>query len=202
MLAACIDAYESGAGEVWLDRALKIGSWLLASLADEEHGGFYDCLSPPGQEGLPAERSVPQVENSMAAGALVRLAQNSGQPRFLDAAQLALNRFSGSYKDNGLFAADYALAVERLLDPPVRVTITGPPDEMETLEMIRAAHLAHIPFRSVEVIDPAVHNEELEAAGYGYAGKPVAYICVGASCQPPVTDPKELPGRLEAGRTR
>jgi len=202
MLSAYLDAYESGAGEIWLDRALKIAQWLLANLADEENGGFYDCLSPPGQEGLPAERSVPQTENSIAAVALIRLAQNSGQPRFGEAAEHALNRFSGSYKDGGLFAADYALAVERLLDPPVRVTITGPPDEQETLDMIRAAHQARIPFRSVEVLDPAVHKEELEAAGYGYAGKPVAYICIGASCQPPVTDPAELPGRLEAGRTR
>ncbi|MDO8737207.1 MAG: DUF255 domain-containing protein [Thermoleophilia bacterium] len=202
MLTACLDAYESGAGEAWLDRALKIAQWLLANLADEELGGFYDCASPPGQEGLPAERSVPQTENSIAAAALIRLAQNSGQPRFLEAAQRALNRFSGSYKDSGLFAAEYALAVERLLDPPVRVTITGPPDEAATLDMIRAAHQARIPFRSVEVLDPDVHNEELEAAGYGYAGKPVAYICIGASCQPPVTDPKELPGRLEAGRMR
>jgi hypothetical protein len=201
-LAACLDAYESGAGEAWLDRALKIAQWLLANLEDEENGGFFDCADPPGREGLPAERAVPLVENSIAATALIRLAQNSGQPRFGEAATRVLNRFSGSYKDTGLFAADYAIAVERLLDPPVRVTITGPPGEPETLEMIRAAHMARIPFRSVEVLDPEVHNEELEATGYGYAGKPVAYICIGASCQPPVTDPAELPGRLEAGRTR
>jgi hypothetical protein len=200
MLTACLDAYESGAGEAWLDRALKIAQWLLANLTDEKNGGFYDGVSTPGQEGLPAERSVPLTENSIAAAALIRLAQNSGQPRFSEAANRALNRFAGSYKDSGLFAAEFALAVERLMDPPVRVTITGPPGEQRTLDMIRAAHLARIPFRSVEVLDPAVHNEELEAAGYGYAGKPVAYICIGASCQPPVTDPAELPGRLEEGR--
>ncbi|MHB8792758.1 MAG: thioredoxin domain-containing protein [Thermoleophilia bacterium] len=201
-LTAFLDAYESGAGEVWLERALKIAQWLLANLADEKDGGFYDCATPPGQDGLSAERTVPLVENSIAATALIRLAQNSGQPRFGEAATNALNRFSGSYKDSGLFAAEYALAVERLLDPPVRVTITGPPGEQETLDLIRAAHLARIPFRSLEVLDPALHNEELEATGYGYAGKPVAYICIGASCQPPVTDPAELPGRLEEGRIR
>ncbi|MBI5869736.1 MAG: thioredoxin domain-containing protein [Actinobacteria bacterium] len=202
MLNACLDAYESGTGEIWLDRSLKLAQWLLANLADEKSGGFYDCMTPPGQAGLPAERTVPLVENSIAATALIRLAQNSGQPRFGEAAAQALNRFSGNYKESGLFAADYAIAVERLLDPPVRVTITGPPGENETLELIRAAHMARIPFRSVEVLDPAVHNEELEATGYGYADKPVAYICIGASCQPPVTDPAELPGRLEAGRIR
>src|SRR5665811_321540 len=156
-LAACLDAYESGVGEVWLDRALKIAQWLLANLVDDEYGGFYDCVTTPGREGLPAERSVPQAENSIAAAALIRLTQNSGQPRFGEAGERALNRFSGGYKDTGLFAADYALAVERLLDPPVRVTITGPPDEQGTLDMIRAAHMARIPFRSVEVLDPAVH---------------------------------------------
>jgi len=201
LLDACLDAYESGAGEIWLDRALKAASWLLENLETDE-GGFHDCLTPPGSEGLPGERSIPIVENSIAASALIRLAQNSGQPRFGEAAERALNYFSGIYKDSGLFASDYALAVERYLDPPVRVTITGPPAEPETVAMIRAAHLARIPFRSVEVLDPAVHNEELEATGYGYAGKPVAYICIGASCQPPVSDPEQLPARLEAGRKR
>ncbi len=202
LISACLDAYESGAGDAWIDRALKAAGWLLNNLEAEEPGGFYDCVEPPGGEGPAAERSRPLVENSIAASALVRLAQNSGQPRFGEAAERALAYFSTSYKDSGLFAADYAIAVERLLDPPVRVSITGPPGEPATIGMIRAAHLARIPFRSVEVLDPAVHNEELDAAGYGYAGRPVAYICIGASCQPAVTDPKDLPGRLEAGRVR
>ncbi len=202
MIGACLDAYESGCGEKWLDRSLKTAQWLLANLENEAAGGFFDCLRAPGSNGLPAERSIPLAENSIAASALIRLSQNSGQPRFGDSAEKALKYFSGSYRDSGLFAADYAYAVERLLDPPVRVTVTGPPDEEATVEMIRAAHLARIPFRSVEVLDPAVHNEELEAAGYGYRGKPIAYICIGASCQPAVMDPAELPGRLEAGRVR
>jgi len=200
MLGACLDAYESGAGEIWLDRALKAARWLLENLEDDQAGAFYDCLAPPGNEGLPSQRTHPLVENSIVASALIRLAQNSGQPRFGAAAERALGYFSGTYKDLGLFAADYAIAVERQLDAPVRVTITGPPQDPGTLAMIRAAHLARIPFRSIEVLDPAIHNEELEAAGYGYAGKPIAYICLGSSCQPPVTDPEVLPGRLEAGK--
>ena len=202
LLGACIDAYESGAGELWLDRALKTAGWLLGNLEAEEAGGFYDCVAPPGSEGLAAERSRPLVENSVAASALVRLAQNSAQPRFGEAAERALGYFSTSYTESGLFASDYAIAVERLLDPAVRVSITGPPDEPATIEMIRAAHMARIPFCSVEILDPAIHDEELEAAGYGYPGRPIAYICIGASCQPPVTDPVELPGRLETGRIR
>ncbi len=202
MLGASLDAYESGAGDAWMDRALKIAQWMLSKLEDVEGGGFYDSSVTPGEAGISADRSMPLPENSVAATALIRLAQNSGQPKFGEAAERALDRFSGSYKHTGLFAADFAIAVERLLDPPVRVTITGPPDEPATVDMIRAAHRAMIPFRSIEVLDPAIHNEELEAAGYGYGGKPVAYICIGASCQPPVTDPAELPGRLEAGRVR
>jgi uncharacterized protein YyaL (SSP411 family) len=140
------------------------------------------------------------MENGVAAAGLIRLAQTTAQPRFGDAARRALSVFATSYVDRGIMAADFAIAVQRLLDPPVRVTITGPPAEAATRQMILAAHRALIPFRSVEVLDPAMHGEELEETGYGYAGKPVAYICIGASCQPAVSDPVDLPERLEKGR--
>lgn len=200
LLAACLDAYESGAGEIWLDRAIACGGWLLDELEDPQAGGFYDALAGFATEGYLAEREKPLIDNSIAAAGLIRLAQSTALPRFGDAAARALACFGGAYLERGILAADYAAAVQRLLDPPVRVTIAGPPGEAATQEMIRAAHRARIPFRSVEIVDPDTYGEELEATGYGYAGKPVAYICIGASCQPPVFDPADLPERLEKGR--
>jgi len=199
LTTACLDAYESGAGEIWLSRSIEAATWMLTNLEDESEGGFYDSGEAPGEDGLFPVRIKPPVENSQAASALIRLRQNTGQVRFGEAAERALLFFAGSYKELGLFSAEYAIAVQRLLEPPVRVTIAGPPGESGTAEMIRAAHKARVPFRSVEVLDPEIHSEELDATGYGYAGKPIAYICIGASCQPPVTDPADLPGRLEAG---
>ncbi|MHB1413118.1 MAG: thioredoxin domain-containing protein [Thermoleophilia bacterium] len=200
LLEACMDAYETGAGELWLDRAIAVGGWLLKALEDDKDGGFYDGLPGPEGEGYLSQREKPLTENSVTAGGLIRLAQTTGQPRFGDAAARALACFGGVYVERGVLAAEYAVAVQRLLDPPVRVTIVGPPAEMATREMIRAAHRARIPFRSVEILDPEVHGEDLEATGYGYAGRPVAYICIGASCQPAVFDPGDLPERLEKGR--
>ncbi len=84
----------------------------------------------------------------------------------------------------------------------MRVTIVGPESSKSTRMMIGAAHRARIPFRSVEVLDPRTHAEDLEASGFGYAGEPVAYICIGTSCQAPVTDPVVLPERLEGSRHR
>ena len=200
LLPACLDAYESGGGEAWLDRSLILARWLLDNLEDSENGGFFDCATAPGSEGYPALREKPIMENSVAAAALTRLAQTTGQTRFGEAARRALAAFAGVYWDRGVMAADYAAAVQRLLDQPVRVSIAGPPEEEATLAMIRSAHRALIPFRSIEVLDPALHGDDLEETGYGYAGQPVAYICIGASCQAPVTDPAVLPERLEKGR--
>lgn len=207
LLGACLDAYESGAGDLWLDRALKVAAWMLKSLRDEElqedgTSAFYDCAIAPGDRGLAAERVKPLVENSLAASGLIRLAQVTCRPGFGDAAAGALRHFAGNSGQYGLFGAEYALAVERLLDTPVRVTISGPPEDGSTQEMIRAAHRARVPFRSLEILDPEVHGEELKESGYGYEGKPVAYVCIGSSCQPPVSDAGDLPGRLESGRSK
>ncbi len=196
---ACLDAYESGAGDRWLDRATLAARWMIANLEDSERGGFYDCATAPGLDGYPSERNKSPVDNSMAAATLIRLAQNTGRKDFEEAAGRALKLLSGSFEQCGLLGADFGVAVMRHLDPPVRVTIVGPPAEQATGEMIRSAHAARIPFRSVEILDPEVHGEELESVGYGYEGRPIAYICVGASCQPPVDDPAQLPLRLESG---
>ncbi|MCL6106620.1 MAG: DUF255 domain-containing protein [Actinobacteria bacterium] len=200
LVPACIDAFESGAGEVWLDRAVSTASWVLANLEDKERGGFFDTNLPLGPSGFFAKREKPIVENSLAASALVRLAQTTGQPRFGDSARGALSCYSDSYKEKGIFAADYACAVQRMLEPPVRVTIIGPPAANPTLEMIKAAHRARLPFRSVEILDPDIHGEELEVTGYGYRDRPMAFICIGSTCQPAAMDPAELTKRLEKGR--
>lgn len=199
LAAACLDAYESGMGEAWLDRAVIAANWMLTRLQDPGSGAFFDSAHPPGEQGYPIEPSRPPVDNSIAATVLIRMAQNTGQTKFDDAAQKTLKHFAGVFQEYGLFAAEYALALARLLDPPVRVTVTGPPAEATTVDMIRAAHRARIPFRSIEVIDPETYGEDLQEAGYGYEGMPVAYICIGASCQPAVVDPAELPARLETG---
>lgn len=194
---ACIDAYESGAGDDWLTTATHAGTWLLDNLEDEADGAYYDCQAAPGSAGYPSERTKLPVESSIAAAALIRLGQNTGQTRFAESARNALVFYGGSFQEVGLFAADYALAVMRLMEPPVRVTISGPVADDRTTAMIGAAHKALIPFRSIEVLDPEIHGEELDAVGYGYPGHPVAYVCVGASCQPPLENPAELPMRLE-----
>jgi uncharacterized protein YyaL (SSP411 family) len=199
LAAACLDAYEAGCGDHWIDRSTAVARWMLASLQDTEAGGFFDCAFPPGDEGYPSERNKPPVENSAAAALLIRLAQNTGQKGFEDAARKTLELVSGSFEQYGLFGAEFVLAVMRLLEPPVRVTVVGPPPEDGTAELIRAAHGARIPFRSIEVLDPKEHGEDLDSVGYGYDGTPTAYICVGASCQAPVEDPNLLPQRLEAG---
>ncbi|MEK7817092.1 MAG: hypothetical protein AAB281_02440, partial [Actinomycetota bacterium] len=164
LLGACLDAYESGAGEVWLDRARKVAAWMMENLSDEESeedegGAFYDCAIAPGERGLSSERVKPLVENSLAATGLVRLAQVTCRPKYSEAAAGALSHFAGNSDQYGLFGAGYALAIERLLDPPVRVTIAGPLQEGRTQEMIRAAHRARVPFRSLEILDPEVHGE-------------------------------------------
>lgn len=201
MAAACLDAYEAGCGDQWLNRAMKVARWMLAELEDGEAGGFFDCATPPGSEGYPSERNKLPVDNSIAASVLVRMAQNTGQKDFEQAAERTLKLLSTDFEQYGMFGAEFVLAVMRLLEPPVRVTIVGHPDEPGTAGMIRAVHQARIPFRSVEVLDPDEHGEDLEAVGYGYEGQPKAYICVGASCQPPVDDPAQLAQRLESSWT-
>ena len=95
-------------------------------------------------------------------------------------------------------AAPFAAALLRYGGPHPHIVVVGPPAAEPTRALLQAALSVRTPLRTVQTLDPLTEVKRLVRDGFAAGGPPVAYVCLGATCLPPTSDPAEL-GRLAAG---
>ena len=100
------------------------------------------------------------------------------------AAEQALEFFAAEYERYGFMAAQYALAVDHILNEPVTVHIIGAADDARTRALHAAALGEYAPGRIVQLLDPA----RIAQLGYPMGDAPRAYVCVGQKCLAPVSE--------------
>jgi uncharacterized protein len=214
LVHACIDAWQATGERRWYDAALQIGEAMVEKFHDAEGGGFFDTEKEAGDKlgALTARRKPMQdsptpAGNSSAAAALLRLEALSGRADFREQAENTLAAFAGVIAHYGLYAGSYALALERLLLPPVQVVIVGEGEAAHRLAAIALARYAVN--KSVVVLHPeqataanlppvlaetVPHLPGLDAA----AARPIALVCRGATCLPPAATAEQLIEQINA----
>jgi uncharacterized protein len=211
---ACIDAWESSGDLRYYESAMQIAGSLVERFHDSEGGGFFDTEKDAADKlGALAARRKPMQDsptpagNATAAGALLRLHALSGREDFHSIAEDTLAAFGGLIDQYGLYAGSYGLALERLLLPPIQVVIAGEGPAARQLAAIANARYAvnkavimvrpqqvsaaHLPPLLAETLP---HLPGLDAR----SGQPVALVCRGTSCLPPVTIPEALIEQINA----
>jgi uncharacterized protein len=115
---ALLEVHRATANPTWSMLAEELMRTALRTMWDETHGGFYDRdMTAPGSIGLMTDPVKPLALNSLAARVLARLARLSGDPALQDRALDTLRSQTSAYREQGLFAAPYALAVADVLGP-------------------------------------------------------------------------------------
>ncbi len=185
---ALLDAYQATGEPTYLGRAQTLIDIALATLYDPERGGFWS--EPRGKETLGLLR-VPDKslnENAAMARALTRLYRLTETEKYRAAAEKTLAYFASDYERYSFTAADYARAVDQLLNEPLRIHIVGTASDARTRQLHAAALNAYAPAKLVQLLDPARDAARLARLGYPADGTPQAYVCVGQTCLPPVRD--------------
>jgi hypothetical protein len=175
----------------WRDGDLRfcveLAEVLLAAYEDREGGGFF--FTADDHEALLhrpkpfADESVP-AGNGVAAFALGRLGHLLGESRYLDAVDRTLRAAWPAV--TGLpYAHDSLLnAAEEHLYPPTTVVLRGAAPELEAL---RGAAAGYAPRRMVLAIpEDARDLPGVLAARAPSPEGPVAYLCEGVQCGPPI----------------
>jgi uncharacterized protein YyaL (SSP411 family) len=197
---ALLDSHEVSGDSAYLGRAEELARLLLDRFADK-NGGFFDVWEEADSLGRLAERQKSVQDNAVCAELFIRLHHLTRSEEYKRIAQATLEAFAPLYHPLGYFAAGYAKQVDLLLNPPAEVNIVGTPKA----DGVRALHLAalslDLPYRVVQLLDPERDAARLEALFLPPEPAPAAYVCLGATCSAPLTDPATLPEAIEKMRS-
>ncbi|HLJ91377.1 MAG TPA: thioredoxin domain-containing protein [Candidatus Angelobacter sp.] len=208
---ACLDAYESTADISYFQFARKIAESMIARFHDSAEGGFFDVASSNrdgfGPEALgaltarrkPLQDSPTPAGDPAAAIALTRLYGYTNEPRYRQIVERTLMAFAGIAGHYGMFAGTYALALNMFLKPHTQVVVTGGGEvaaqlyaaAVRSFSLNKAVLLLPQGEAVPQMLPPAL-AETIPGLPGVREGKPVAVVCSGFSCLPPVSDPSNL----------
>ena len=210
-IIACIDAYEATSDLSYYRFGERIAARMMELFHDETGGGFFDTSRKALHANLgaltarrkPLQDSPTPAGNPAAAIALLRLHAYSGEKNHRDVAESALEAFAGVAGHFGIFSATYGIAVSLYSRAHTQVVVIGSDEAAH--QLYRTAISPFSISKSVLRFDPdhVVAENLPPALAQTIANLPdmrkrsVAVVCSGFSCQPPVSDFRELKTQLD-----
>jgi len=181
---------------------------------DDKAGGFFDTAKDLSDRhgSLTAERkpfqdSPTPAANAVAAMALDRLDVLADREDFGEKASATLALFAPKAGQYGLFAATYGLALLHHLRAPLDVVVVGRGADDRTTQLLRAAYDAPRAGKRVFAFEPEVVKRRDLPAGLAATlpelpldGVPLALVCEGSACHPPVQSASALRDLLNPKR--
>ncbi len=192
LLISLLDAYEYSAKTEYLHEATRTADDCIKTLNDDAAGGFFDIPPSDSHLGELKNRDKPIDENSLAAIGLLRLSWLTQQSRYSDVAAKTLRLFNQDYERYGLSGAVYALALDLHINGPIGITIIASQKSKEFASYKSKALSIYSTRRYLLYIDPVQDSEQIANLGYDAKSAPVAYVCVGKTCGPPLHDPLKI----------
>jgi uncharacterized protein YyaL (SSP411 family) len=201
---AALDAWKASGELRYFDAAQEIADAMLKRFYDATGCGFFDTELNSTEEriGALAARRKPLQDtptpagNATAATVLLRLAALTNNKDYETRAQDTLEAFAGVVEHFGLFAASYALALRRMIEPPLQVCVVGDAKDLLVTSLARfMVNKSVIQLRreQLQTLPPAL-KETLPHAPAGDGS--FAMVCQGNSCLPPIAKDEELEAAL------
>jgi uncharacterized protein len=195
LISSLLDAYEFSGKPAYLETAVKTADECIQDLNDKDQQGFYDIPKSDSNLGELKTRDKPIDENSLMVMALLRLSGITGNDHYTTIAGKTLNLFNQDYERYGLAASSYALAVDSYLNGPLGITIVAAPKSKEFAQLKGKALKIYPARRYISYLNPSKDSERIVNLGYDRT-KPAAYMCVGKTCGPPISDPSRMEASL------
>lgn len=204
MAGALLDAYELTLHRSYFALAERTMLLAIEKYGDAERGGFFDRAADAAPMGgldvrrKPFQDSPTPGTNSAAAIVLERLCAFTGNALYRDWARLTLEVFAGIAPQYGMFASTYGLAAWLHFRHSTQVVITGAVDDSMAAALEAAANRVYRFGKAVLRITPQIAAANAlppalkETIPHLDVGIAQAFVCIGTSCYPPVSEPEKL----------
>lgn len=172
---ACVDVFEATFDSAHLAFGKTLALSMLELFEDKQNGGFYSTAGDSDELVLRLKEDYDGAEpagNSVAAGALLRLAEYSGLEPLKEAAEDTLAAFASRINQQGVTIPRMLCAVLESQAPKSEVKFTG------------AAQPLIQEFRK--------HFRPFTTVHWDKSGEATAMVCEDFVCQPPVASAAEL----------
>jgi uncharacterized protein len=199
---AALDVYEATGNPHWVTLARAVTDAILAHFFDASDPSFF--FAPDDGEKI-LVRAKDRHDHAVPSGASVacKLLLRLGtllDPKYAEHGERAIERLAGAAAESPSGMSSALGLVDRLLRGSVDVVLVGPRTSDATQALAREVFRSYLPDRVVAWADPA-DPRALEACKAVAEGKPtqaepVAYVCRGRTCSPPIRDPSELASLL------
>ncbi|SDG24334.1 hypothetical protein SAMN05216241_10773 [Limimonas halophila] len=196
MARAALTLHEHTGKPTYLADAERWAATLDRHFWDAENGGYFitaddvdDVILRPKH----AHDSAQPSGNGLALGVLARLACFTGNTAYRERAHALTRAFAGELSRNFVPLCTLLANVE-LLNASTQIAIIGDRGRDDTQALIRVVERTLLPNRVLQVVAPdAALPDGHPAAGKAQLdGRPTAYVCHGATCSQPVSDPEAL----------
>ncbi len=214
LAVACLDAYEVSSDLSYFKFARRITDAMVEKFFDATSGGFFDTeKAEEGQKQLgtlatrrkPFQDSPTPAGNSVATIALLRMYGYTNEQSYRDKAQETMEVFAGMAEQFGIFGATYGIAGVYFTQPHTQVVVIGEGEDARNLYRAAMSSLAFnkavIHLTTNEAVAqnlPPSLAETIPNLPGARESVAKAVVCLGASCQPPVSTVEQLEQQLRA----
>ncbi len=192
----------------WLGEARAIADDLARLFHDDERGGFFTTGSDAAAlivRPKDYEDNATPSENSLAAGALLRLAALTGEARPEELASEIVVAVAPIATRHPVGFGELLQAVERMVLPPLEIAIVGSADDPGRAALRAEVTRRLLPSAVLLTSDgspgTAAASPLLEGR-VAVGGGATAYVCERFSCRAPLSDPDALRAELDGWRER
>lgn len=200
MARAALALHEATGNPDTLDQARAWVTVLDRHYWDAASGGYFytadDARDLIVRTKTAHDSAIPSGNGTMLA-VLATLYHRTGEDAYRERADALVSAFSGELGRNFFPLPTFLNAVE-LLQNAQQIVIVGDPQGEDTAALRRAVLGRSLPNRILTLVPPGVRLPAAHPAhGKGMqGGTATAYVCVGMTCSPPVTDPAALTDTL------